>query len=171
MSAVPDTASSLFPLFPRVVSHSGRLKQLNYRLKKAHPTRPWLPWLKSPNWRVSTGSMPGSDGSSGGKLNPTWRSRALVVSLNTQWRNPLKLSSSTLILCVKFDMIHEKSTQDDDYYPGFSSSDGVKGGCSSVHHCWAELRPLLLHHWVETTQRRAVLPRQPLLPLPRHPTG
>lgn len=53
----------------------------------------------------------------------------------------------------------------------FSTSHGVEGGCSSVLHCWADLWPLLLHQWGETTQWGALLPRQPVLPLPRHPTG
>lgn len=33
------------------------------------------------------------------------------------------------------------------FYLDCSTSHGVEGGCSSVHHCWAELWTLLLHQW------------------------
>jgi len=57
------------------------------------------------------------------------------------------------------------------FHPDVSSSSGAEGGHPSLHHRGAQLRPVLFHHWGEATKRRAVLPRQPLLPLPRHPAG
>ncbi len=52
-----------------------------------------------------------------------------------------------------------------------SSSCDIKRGSSSLLLDRAEWRPLSVHRWGETTWRRAVLPRQPVLPLSQHTTG
>lgn len=55
--------------------------------------------------------------------------------------------------------------------PPISSFFDVQQGRSSLLSVRAQWRPQLFHHWGETTRRRAVRPRQPVLPLSRHPAG
>lgn len=76
---------------------------------------------------------PGSGGSSGGKLSPTWRGHDMVVSLNVKEKQPLQLSLIIPLVNPRTCVL----TEDDLVfsYLDFSSSDGVEGGCSSVHHC------------------------------------
>lgn len=52
-----------------------------------------------------------------------------------------------------------------------SPFDGAERGRPPVHHGWTELRTLLLHQRGQTAKRGALLPGQPVLPLPRHPAG
>lgn len=137
----------------RVVNPSGCLKQLKKVCREAPPRRLCLP--KSWSWRASTASTPGSPGSSGGRRSPTWSNAASAVSPARRGTRP---PSET---------------------PGFhdnvrsvrSTAPGAEGGSAPLHHGWTQLRSVLLHHRGEATERRAVPPRQPVLPLPGNPAG